>query len=58
MLSEKMVYLIETVQNMPEWEVAMLEIFLAGFRAGKRLAGREKPVSAPSGAGSAELAKR
>lgn len=41
MPSEKTLKLIETVKGMSDWEADILEVFLAGFRAGRQGAGKE-----------------
>ena len=41
MYNEKISQIIETVKTMPDKEANILEVFLAGFRAGKQVSIRE-----------------
>lgn len=36
MYNEKTLHVIESIKNMPDREADILEIFIAGFRAGKQ----------------------
>lgn len=40
MPSEKTLKLIETVKSMSDWEADILDVFLAGFHAGRQSAGK------------------
>lgn len=42
MKNEKTRNLIEAVREMTEHEAGILEVFLAGFRAGKQASGKER----------------
>lgn len=41
MPSEKTLKLIETVKSMSDWEADILNVFLAGFHAGRQAAGKD-----------------
>lgn len=39
--NEKLAQLVETVKTMPEAEAEILEVFIAGFRAGRQVTEKE-----------------
>ena len=41
MRDEKTVKIIEAIRNMTHHEAGLLEVFLSGFQAGKRVSGQE-----------------